>query len=36
MPVVDEAGRLLGILARKDLIRVCGMVGVTRRAEPYA
>ncbi len=26
MPVVDGSGRLLGMLARKDLIRVCGMV----------
>jgi CBS-domain-containing membrane protein len=29
MPVVDAAGHLLGMLARKDLIRVCGMVGLT-------
>ncbi len=27
MPVVDSAGRLLGMLARKNLIRACGAAG---------
>jgi CBS domain-containing protein len=27
MPVVDESGRLLGMLGRKDLIRSCGLGG---------
>lgn len=28
MPVVDVSGRLLGMLARKDLIHSCGLAGV--------
>jgi len=30
MPVVDGSGRLLGMLARKDLIHSCGLAGASR------